>query len=68
RGLDPRIHAFVSGAQKGVDARAKSGQDEVSRPTSSLLYGRKNLPDSPMPFRGNHRLGRPVLKLRLDHW
>jgi hypothetical protein len=29
RGLDPRIHAFVSGALEGVDGRAKPGQDET---------------------------------------
>jgi hypothetical protein len=30
RGLDPRIHAFVS-AVEGVDGRDKPGQDETSK-------------------------------------
>jgi hypothetical protein len=35
RGLDPRIHTFV--ALEGVDGRARPGQDEVSRPISSVI-------------------------------
>jgi hypothetical protein len=35
RGLDPRVHFFVS-VSEGVDGRAKPGQIEISGPISTL--------------------------------
>jgi hypothetical protein len=46
RGLDPRIHVFVSAAQ-GADGRAKPGQDENS--------GGDFLPSSLQDFSGQPR-------------
>jgi tRNA G37 N-methylase TrmD len=38
RGLDPRIHVFLCGANEGVDGRVKPGHDdeEISRPTGQV--------------------------------
>src|SRR6266849_1619336 len=61
RGLDPRIHVFVSTAQ-GVDGRAKPGQDEnwaaISLPSSP-----QDFPDSPALARAS-RGGASVSSVR----